>query len=64
MFWHVAFGVYFLAGLGVALFDKRTDPTSTKKEFVVMAPLELPLLAVFTAMLGWEWLSLKLKGAH
>ena len=62
MFWHIVFGVYFLGGLGVALFDKHADPTSTKKEFVVMAPLELPLLAVFAAMLGLEWLSLKLKG--
>ena len=64
MFWHVAFGVYFLAGLGVALFDKRTDPTSTKKEFVVMVLLGLPLLVVFTAVLGCEWLSLKLKRAR
>lgn len=62
MFWHIVFGVYFLGGLGVALFDKHADPTSTKKEFVVMVLLGLPLFAVFTAMLGWEWLRLKLKG--
>ena len=62
--WRIVIGVYLLAGLAVGAFNKRTDPSATKREFMVMVLIGPVLLAIFLVVCGYEWVGLKLKGAR
>ena len=60
--WHIVIGVYLLAGIAVAIFDKHNDPSVSYREFLVMVIVGPVLLAIFLVVCGYEWAFGKLKG--
>ena len=52
MFWHITIGVYFLAGVAVAIFNKRYDASAPLRESALMVLLGPVLFAICIAMLA------------